>query len=104
MGHILLFAGEVHPRCCCHKTLVVMALVVCLTLSPLVVYLITVRAVICPVVRHIANSSASSFCHSMSLLPSVFDTDPLCLCGRNQWYPVDAAIDEPLMEVWLLLP
>ena len=81
-----------------------MAFVVSGALPPAVVHFITVGAVVRAGVRHIANPSAFMFCYSKSVLPPMFDTDPLCLSRRNQWYPIDATIDESLVEVWLLLP
>ena len=82
--------------CAVHKTLVVMALVVCIALSPVVVHFIAVRAVVRADVRHIAYPSAFIFRYSAGLLSLMFDTDPLCLSGRNQWYSIDAAVDESL--------
>ncbi len=104
VSHILLFTSEVHLHGGYSKTFIVMALVMFLTLPPTVVYLITVKAVVRPIVRYIADSSASiGRCPTSSVL-SMFDTDALCFHGCNQWYSVDAAIDEPFVKVWLLLP
>ena len=100
VSHILLITSKVHARSGHNKAFIVMALEVCLTLPPVVVHLITVRAIVCAIVRHIADSSAS-VCRCPS---SMFDTDTLCFRGRNQWYPVDATIGEPFVKVWLLLP
>ncbi len=81
-----------------------MALEVGLPLPPSVVYFITVRAVIRLVVGHIAHSPASTGRCPVSPVLSMFNTDALCLREHNQWYSVDATIDEPLVKIWLLLP
>ncbi len=86
MRYLLLFACKVHVRGGCHVTLIVMALVVDPFTSPVIAYLITVRAVVCMDVRHIAYSPAFLFSHSTSVLSSMFDVDPLCLSWHNQWY------------------
>ena len=103
VGNVLLFASKVHPRGGHNKTLGVMALVMCLALSPSGVYFIAVRAVVRLVVGHKANPSASICCRSTSLFLSMFDMDTLCFRRRNQWYSLDAAIDKPFVKVWLLL-
>ncbi len=104
MRYILFLSSEVHARGGRHKTLIVMAFVVSIALPPAVAHFIMGRAVIYAYVRHIAHIPAFIFCHSASVLSSMFDADSLCLGWHNQWYSVDAAINEPLMKVWLLLP
>ncbi len=104
MRYILLLAREVHARGSCHIALVVMALVVDSFTSPVVGYLITVRAVVRIDIRHIAYPPAFILGCPTSTLSSVFDTDTLGFRQRDQGYPIDTAVDESLVEVWLLLP